>query len=49
MQDTDPAPSHSQAERLAAWMRLQQTPGVGRLTALTLVQRFGSPQAHSPR
>lgn len=45
MQDTDPTPTHRQAERVAAWMRLQQTPGVGRLTAVMLVQRFGSPQA----
>lgn len=45
MQDTDPAPFHHQAERLAAWIRLEQTPGVGRLTALSLIEQFGSPQA----
>ena len=45
MQDTDPTPFHSQAERLAGWLRLHQTPGVGRLSAVALVQRFGSPQA----
>ena len=45
MQDTDPAPLHSQAERLAAWMRLQQTPGVGPVAASALIERFKTPQA----
>ncbi len=44
MQDTDPAPSESQA-RLAAWIRLEHTPGVGRVTVRQLLDQFGDPQA----
>lgn len=32
-------------EELAAWLRLQLTPGVGRVTARQLLQAFGLPQA----
>lgn len=45
MQDTDPAPSPSPAARLAAWIRLEQAPGVGRLTAGSLLARFHTPDA----
>lgn len=45
MQDTDPAPAHSQAARLAAWIRLEQTPGVGPVTVSGLLDRFGTPEA----
>lgn len=49
MQDTDPAPapapSPGQAARLAAWLRLEQVPGVGRLTAGKLLARFHTPDA----
>ncbi|ATQ74267.1 DNA-protecting protein DprA [Massilia violaceinigra] len=45
MQDTDPAHPVSQAERLAAWVRLEQTPGVGPGTAHRLLSRFGTPQS----
>lgn len=45
MQDTDPANPASQADRLAAWVRLEQTPGVGAVTAQRLLERFGAPQA----
>ncbi|MDQ1922137.1 DNA-processing protein DprA [Massilia pseudoviolaceinigra] len=45
MQDTDPANPVSQAERLAAWVRLEQTPGVGPGTAQRLLSRFGTPQS----
>jgi len=49
VQDTDPRPSASpalpSAERLAAWIRLEQTPGVGPATARRLLDRFSSPQA----
>lgn len=45
MQDTDPANPISQAERLAAWVRLEQTPGVGAVSAQRLLERFGTPQS----
>ncbi|NHZ36194.1 DNA-processing protein DprA [Massilia rubra] len=45
MQDTDPATPRSQAERLAAWVRLEQTPGVGAVTAQRLLARFSTPQS----
>ena len=45
MQDTDPAPPDDQAASLAAWIRLEQTPGVGRVSVHYLLERFGSPQA----
>ncbi|MEJ7808040.1 MAG: DNA-processing protein DprA [Telluria sp.] len=45
MQDTDPAPPEHQAEHLAAWIRLEQTPGVGRVSVLGLLERFLTPQA----
>lgn len=37
---SDPA-----SDELAAWLRLLETPGVGRVTARKLLQAFGSPQA----
>ncbi len=43
MQDTDPAPADNQA-RLAAWIRLEHTPGVGRVTVRQLLDHFGDPQ-----
>lgn len=45
MQDTDPAPSPSQAARLAAWIRLEQAPGVGRFTAGNLLAQYHTPDA----
>lgn len=45
MQDTDPTPAASQADTLAAWIRLEQTPGVGPVTAQRLLARFLTPQA----
>ena len=45
MQDTDPAPPAGQAASLAAWIRLEQTPGVGRVTVQQLLERLGTPQA----
>ena len=45
MQDTDPAPESSQNQSLAAWIRLEQTPGVGRVTVHSLLEHFGTPQA----
>ncbi len=48
MQDTDPAPQPGQAPGHApdpgAWLRLEQTPGVGRVTVARLLAHFGSPQ-----
>jgi DNA processing protein len=41
--DTDPQPLPSQ-DRLAEWIRLEQTPGVGGETARRLLAQFGSPQ-----
>nr|WP_187363396.1 DNA-processing protein DprA [Massilia frigida] len=45
VQDTDPANPASPAARLAAWVRLEQTPGVGSATAHHLLSRFGTPQS----
>lgn len=45
MHDTDPANLPSQAERLAGWMRLQQTAGVGPIAAAALIARFTTPHA----
>lgn len=44
MQDTDLRPPID-AAALAAWMRLEQTPGVGAATIRSLIAEFGSPQA----
>ncbi|WP_374046071.1 DNA-processing protein DprA [Massilia sp. R2A-15] len=44
MQDTDLRPPID-AAALAAWMRLEQTPGVGAATIRRLIDEFGSPQA----
>lgn len=44
MHDTEIVPPANQA-RLAAWIRLEQTPGVGRLTVRRLLDHFGDPQA----
>ncbi len=43
MQDTDPS-STAQAD-LSAWLRLEQTPGLGPVRAARLLARFGSPGA----
>lgn len=43
MQDTDPAPDRSQAS-LAAWIRLDLTPGVGPVAVSRLLARFASPE-----
>lgn len=43
MHATEPSPPPSQAARLAAWLRLTLTPGVGRLTAARLLARFPTP------
>ena len=43
MQDTDPAPSTSQAAGLAHWIRLEQTPGVGPVTVQRLLDQFDHP------
>lgn len=40
MQDTESAHPANQAARLAHWLRLQLTPGVGRLTARRLLEQF---------
>ncbi|WP_426105303.1 DNA-processing protein DprA [Massilia sp. TSP1-1-2] len=45
MQDTDPAPPLDQAASLAAWIRLELTPGVGRVTVHCLLERLRTPQA----
>jgi DNA processing protein len=50
VQDTDPifdaSPSVSLApEALAAWLRLERTPGIGPRSAQTLLSAFGSPEA----
>ncbi len=45
MQDTDPAPPASQDHPLAGWIRLEQTPGVGRVTVLRLLEHFQTPAA----
>jgi DNA processing protein len=48
VQDTDsfvaPAPSPS-PDRLAAWLRLDRSPGIGPRTAAALLDAFGSPEA----
>jgi DNA processing protein len=43
VRDTDPTSNHE--PDLASWLRLAQTPGVGRITAAHLLQQFGSPSA----
>jgi DNA processing protein len=43
VQDTDLRPSPARADP-AGWIRLEQTPGVGRGTLRTLIAEFGSPQ-----
>jgi DNA processing protein len=43
VRDTDPTSFHE--PDLASWLRLAQTPGVGRITAAHLLQEFGSPAA----
>ena len=43
MQDTDLRPPSSPAAALAGWIRLEQTPGVGRATVRALIAEFGSP------
>lgn len=43
MRDTDPTSFHE--PDLASWLRLAQTPGVGRITAAHLLQEFGAPAA----
>ena len=45
MQDTDPSAHPNQAGGLAAWLRLEQVPGAGPLTAARLLDRFTTPQA----
>jgi DNA processing protein len=45
VQDTDPAPSASQAARLADWIRLEQIPGVGPVVVQQLLERFDTPLA----
>lgn len=45
MQDTDPAPAASQESSLAAWLRLESTPGVGPAAISRLLAHFHSPQA----
>lgn len=40
-----PTPTRQDLERLAMWLRLANTPGVGRHTAFRLLQRYHSPQA----
>jgi len=46
VQDTDtPTPARQDFERLAAWLRLVNTPGVSRLAAFELLQQYHTPQA----
>jgi DNA processing protein len=46
VQDTDaPTPASQDAERLATWLRLANTPGVGRHAAYQLIQQYQSPPA----
>jgi DNA processing protein len=49
VQDTDlhpaPAPLSFPPDRLAAWLRLQRSAGVGPRTAATLLAAFGSPES----
>ena len=44
MQDTDPAPPADQTASLADWIRLEETPGVGRTSVQCLLERVGQPQ-----
>jgi DNA processing protein len=41
--DTDPIPAACPATGLADWVRLAQTPGLGRATMRQLLDRFGAP------
>ena len=43
MQDTDLRPHPTSAD-VAGWIRLEQTPGLGRAALRTLIAEFGSPQ-----
>jgi DNA processing protein len=45
VQATDPSAHPHQADGLAAWLRLEQVPGAGPLTAARLLDRFITPQA----
>jgi DNA processing protein len=45
VQDTDPILAASRTDHIAAWLRLEQAAGVGRITAGLLLAEFGSPQA----
>lgn len=45
MQDTDPAPASRQDPVLAAWLRLDGTPGVGPVAMSRLLAHFPSPQS----
>ena len=45
MHATDSAPSASQANALAHWLRLDFTPGVGRVSIQRLIAHFHTPQA----
>ena len=46
VQDTDaPHPARQDAESLAQWLRLANTPGVGRHSAYRLLQQYRTPQA----
>ncbi len=45
MQVTDSLSPPDQAARLAAWLRLTLTPGVGRRSAARLLEHFSTPQA----
>lgn len=45
MQATEPAPHASQADTLAHWLRLDLTPGVGRVSIKLLIEHFHTPQA----
>lgn len=42
MQDTDPTTAMQPRHDIASWLRLTQAPGVGRITAATLLRAFGS-------
>jgi DNA processing protein len=44
VQDTEPIPAVERAAEVAAWLRLAQVPGVGRLSAGRLLEAFGAPQ-----
>lgn len=45
MRDTDPTNSPEPSLDVHAWLHLAHTPGVGRITAATLLHAFGSPAA----